>query len=77
VFSRRLDCGSKTEVFTAYVRSKGGTITLCEMPCKRREVEETASNMSKARDVERVSVAAFGRIILSFKDGVRIDSDAP
>ena len=30
--------------------------------------------MSKVPDVERVSVAAYGRIIASFKDGVRIDA---
>lgn len=64
-------------MFTAYVRSKGGIITLREMKCKRAEVEDTASTMSKAPDVARVSVAAYGRIILSFKDGVQIDSDAP
>jgi hypothetical protein len=64
-------------MFTAYVRTKDGNITLREMTCKRRDVEETASKMSKLRDVERVSVGAHGRIILSFKAGVQIDSDAP
>ena len=64
-------------MFTAYVRSKSGNITPSEMVCKRHEVEDTASNMSKMPDVARVSIAAFGRIILSFKDGVRIDSDSP
>jgi acetolactate synthase regulatory subunit len=64
-------------MFTAYIRSKSGNITLSDMVCKQREVEDTASKMSKMPDVARVSVAAHGRIILSFKDGVRIDSDAP
>jgi hypothetical protein len=64
-------------MFTAYVRSKSGNITLSEMACKRRDVEDVASNMSKVPDVARVSIAAYGRIILSFKDGVRVDSDAP
>jgi hypothetical protein len=36
------------------------------MPCKWRDIEETAANMP---DFERVSVAAYGRIIASFKDG--------
>jgi len=47
------------------------------MPRKWGDVEETAANMSKVPDVERVSVAAYGRIIASFKDGVRIDLEAP
>jgi hypothetical protein len=63
-------------MFTAYVRTKAGK-TLCAMPRKWRDVEETAANMSKVPDVERVSVAAYGPIIASFKDGVRIDLDAP
>jgi hypothetical protein len=33
--------------------------------------------MSKVPNVERVSVAAYGRIIAAFKDGVRIDLQAP
>ena len=47
--------------------------------CKRqwRDVEETAANMSKVPGVERVSVPAYGRFIASFKDGVRIDLEAP
>ena len=64
-------------MFTTYVRTKAGKITVCAMPCKWRDVEETAANMSKAPDVERVSVAAYGRIIASFKGGVRIDLEAP
>ena len=48
----------------------------CAMPRKWRDVEETAAKMSKVPDVERVSVAAYGRIIASFKDGVRIDLEA-
>jgi hypothetical protein len=44
------------------------------MPCKWRDIEETAANMP---DFERVSVAAYGRIIASFKDGARIDLEAP
>jgi hypothetical protein len=67
----------QTKMFTAYVRTKAGKITLCAMPCKWRDVEETAANMSKVPDVERVSVAAYGRIIASFKGGVRIDLEAP
>ncbi|HKN11837.1 MAG TPA: hypothetical protein VJX68_01455 [Candidatus Binatus sp.] len=64
-------------MFTAYVRTKSGKITLCAMPRKWHDVEETAANMSKVPGVERVSVAAYGRIIASFKDGVRIDLEAP
>jgi hypothetical protein len=41
------------------------------MPCKG-DAEETAANMSKKPDVEWVSVAAYGRIIASFK-GRRAD----
>jgi hypothetical protein len=67
----------QTKMFTAYVRTKAGKITLCAMPRKWRDVEETAANMSKLPDVERVSVAAYGRIIASFKDGARIDLEAP
>jgi hypothetical protein len=63
-------------MFTAYVATKGGKITLCTMPPKRREVEKTAADMSKASDVERVSVAAYGRIIAAFKNGVRIDVES-
>jgi hypothetical protein len=63
-------------MFTAYVRSNSGNITLNKMVCKQRDVEDTASKMSRMPDVARVSVAAYGRIIMSFKDGVRIDSDA-
>ena len=47
------------------------------MPCKWRDVAEAAATMSKLPDVERVSVAAYGRIIASFKGGVRIDLEAP
>ena len=68
---------SKRKMFTAYVRTKTGKITLCAMPRKWRDVEETAAKMSKVPDVERVSVAAYGRIIASFKDGARIDLEAP
>ena len=64
-------------MFTAYARTKAGKITLCAMPRKWRDVEKTAAKMSKVPDVERVSVAAYGRIIASFKDGVRIDLEAP
>jgi hypothetical protein len=67
----------QTKMFTAYVRTKAGKITLCAMPRKWRDVEETAADMSKVPDVERVSVAAYGRIIASFKGGVRIDLEAP
>ena len=56
---------------------QGRQIMLCAMPCKWRDVEETAANMSKVPDVERVSVAAYGRIVASFKDGARIDLEAP
>jgi hypothetical protein len=72
-----LPIAEQTRVFTAYVRTKAGKITLCAMPRKWREVEKTAANMSKAPDVERVSVAAYGRIIASFKGGVRIDLEFP
>ena len=63
-------------MFAAYVATKGGKITLCTMPPKRREAEETAADESKASDVERVSVAAYGRIIAAFKNGVRIDVES-
>jgi hypothetical protein len=64
-------------MFTAYVATKGGKITLCAMQSKPREVEKTAADMSKGADVERVSVAAYGRIIAAFKNGVRIDVESP
>ena len=64
-------------MFTAYVRTKAGKTALCAMPRKWRDVEETAANMSKLPDVARVSVAAYGRIVASFKDGARIDLEAP
>jgi hypothetical protein len=64
-------------MFTAYVRTKAGKITLCDLPSKRRDAEETAANMSKAPDVERVSLAAYGRIIATFKGGVQIDLETP
>lgn len=64
-------------MYTAYVAARGGKITLCAMPAKRSEVEETAAQMSKGADVERVSVAAYGRIIAAFKNGVRIDVESP
>jgi hypothetical protein len=60
-------------MFTAYVATKAGKITVCALPSKRREVEKAAASMSKMPDVERVSVAAYGRIIAAFKDGARID----
>jgi hypothetical protein len=60
-------------VFTGYVRTKAGKITLCNMPSKRRDVEKTAANMSKMPDIERVSIAAYGRIIAAFEDGHRIE----
>jgi hypothetical protein len=63
------------KMFTGYVTNKAGNITLCAMPSKRRDVEETAAKMSRMPDVERVSVAAYGRIIVTFRGGVRIDSD--
>ena len=64
-------------MFTGYVTTKAGKITLCAMPSKWRDVEETAAKMSKISDVERVSVAAYGRIIATFRGGVRIDSKTP
>jgi hypothetical protein len=64
-------------MFTAYVRTKAGKITLCALPSKRRDAAETAANMSKAPDVERVSLAAYGRIIATFKGGVQIDLETP
>jgi hypothetical protein len=64
-------------MFTAYVRTKAGKITLCDLPSKRRDAEETAANMSKAPDVERVSLAAYGRIIAAFKGGLQIDLETP
>ena len=62
-------------MFTAYVRTKAGKITLSALPSTRREAEEAAANMSKLPDVERVTVAAYGRIIAAFKEGVEIDSE--
>jgi hypothetical protein len=64
-------------MFTAYVRTKAGKITLCDLPSKRRDAEETAANMSKAPDVERVSLAAYGRIIAAFMGGLQIDLETP
>ena len=64
-------------MFTAYVRTKAGKITLCALPSKRRDAEVTAVNMSKAPDVERVSLAAYGQIIAAFKGGVQIDLETP
>ena len=63
-------------MFTAYVATKAGKISLCTMPSKRREVDERAATMSKMPDVERVSVAAYGRIIAAFKNGVQIDVES-
>jgi len=37
-----------------------------------RDVEEAAVNMSKMPDVAWVSVAAYGRVIAAFKDGVQV-----
>jgi hypothetical protein len=64
-------------MYTAYVASKGGKITLCAMPSKRAKAEETAAEMSKGPEVERVSVAAYGRIVAAFKNGARIDVESP
>jgi hypothetical protein len=60
-------------MFTAYVTTKLGKITICALPSKRRDVDESAAKMSKMPDVGRVSVAAYGRIIAAFIDGVRIE----
>jgi hypothetical protein len=64
-------------MFTAYVATRGGQITLCPMPSRRREVEKAAADMSEGAEVERVSVAAYGRIIAAFRNGVRIDVESP
>jgi hypothetical protein len=64
-------------MFTAYVATKTGKITLCPMPSKRAKVEEAAAEMSKGPDIDRVSVAAYGRIIAAFKNGARIDVESP
>ena len=63
-------------MFTAYLATKTGKIALCTMPTRWREVEKTAADMSKGSDVERVSVAAYDRIIAAYKDGVRIDIES-
>jgi predicted site-specific integrase-resolvase len=63
-------------MFTAYVATKEGKITLCTMPSKRSKAEETAADLSKRADVERVSVAAYGRVIAAFKNGVQIDIES-
>ena len=63
-------------MFTAYVATKDGKIRLYEMPSRRREVDRRAAEMSKAADVERVSVAAYGRIVAAFKNGVQIDVES-
>ena len=60
-------------MFTASIATKLGKITLCTMPSKRRDAEEAAVNKSKMPDVARVSVAAYGRIIAAFKEGVRVE----
>jgi hypothetical protein len=64
-------------MFTAYVATKGGKITLCAMPSKRATAEEAAAQMSQGADVERVSVAAYGRIVAAFKNGLPIDVESP
>ena len=63
-------------MFTAYVATKGGQITLCAMPSRRREAEQAATEMSKGPDVQRVSLAAYGRVIAAFRNGVRIDVES-
>jgi hypothetical protein len=63
-------------MFSAYVATKGGKIELCTMPTKRGEAEEKAADLSKRPDVERVSVAAYGRIIAAFRNGVQIDVES-
>jgi hypothetical protein len=60
-------------MFTAYVATKLGRITLCAMPSKRGDVDDSAANMSKLPDIGLVSVAAYGRIIATFRDGSRIE----
>jgi hypothetical protein len=47
-------------MFTAYVRTKAGKITLCALPSKRRDAEEAAANMSKEPNVERVQRRHLG-----------------
>jgi hypothetical protein len=64
-------------MFTAYVATRGGKITFCAMPSSRAKAEETAAEMSKGADVERVGVAAYGRMVAAFKNGVRIDVESP
>ena len=64
-------------MFTGYVTTKAGGITLCAMPSTRGDAERAAADMSKMADVERVSVAAYGRIILAFRNGTRIDLETP
>ena len=64
-------------MFTGYVTTKAGDITLCAMPSTRGDAERTAADMSKMSDVERVSVAAYGRIIVVFRNGTRIDPETP
>ena len=57
--------------------TKAGKITLRALPFKRRDAEAIAANMSKAPDVERGSLAAYGRIIVAFKGGLQIDLETP
>ena len=64
-------------MFTAYVRTKDGKITLCALPSKRRDAEKAVAKMNNLPDVERVSLAAYGRIIAAFKGGVEIDRETP
>jgi hypothetical protein len=64
-------------MFTAYVATKGGKIEPCAMPSKRQDADKAAMEMSKGTDIERVSLAAYGRVIAAFKNGVRIDVESP
>ena len=63
-------------MFTAYVANKAGKITLCPMPSKRAQAEEAAAKMSKEPNIERVSLAAYGRIVAAFRGGVQIDVES-
>jgi hypothetical protein len=57
--------------------TNSGKITLSALPFKRRDAEAIAANMSKAPDVERGCLAAYGRIIVAFMGGLQIDLETP
>ena len=62
-------------MFTAYVATKQGKITVCTMPSKRSKAKN-GRGYEQETGCRARQRCAYGRIIAAFKNGVEIDIES-